>query len=339
MIVQPGQSGSCIPVSDLLIGLLGVLLATNQTSAASNLVQKTTGLAVKIPAVNDPVEKQYLKLLEDDNVAQEEVDKWIRDNEAFAKKGAGLPSATLSLRIEQRFTPVRKAYEQFLLQHPEHARARLAFGSFLNDLHEEDAAIQQWEKARELDAKNPAAWNNLANYYGHCGQLKKAFAYYAKAIELNPNESVYYHNFGTTVYLFRKDAKDYYQINEQQVFDRALGLYAQALKLDPKNFPLATDVAQTYYGIKPVRHEAAITAWQYALSVANDDIEREGVYMHLARFEMNAGHFDEARKQLGRVTQTMYDELKTRLLRVLGEKEAQAKDATQNAPAANKDGK
>ncbi len=326
-------------MSDLLIGLLGVLLATNQTSAASNLVQKTTGLVVKLPAVNDPVEKRYLKLLEDDNAAQEEVDKWIRDNEAFAKKGAGFSSATLSLRIQQRFASVRKGYEEFLAQHPEHARARLAFGSFLNDLHEEDAAIQQWEKSRELDAKNPAAWNNLANFYGHCGQLKKAFEYYAKAIELNPNEPTYYHNFGTTVYLFRKDAQEFYQINEQQVFDRALELYAKALKLDPKNFPLATDVAQTFYGIKPARYEAAMSAWQYALSVANDDIEREGVYMHLARFEMNAGHFNEARKHLSRVTQTMYDELKARLQRVLGEKEAKAKVAAENAPAANKDGK
>ena len=326
-------------MSDLLIGLLGVLLATNQTSAASNLVQKSTGIAVKIPAVNDPVEKGYLKLLEDDDAAQAEVDKWIRDNEAFAKKGAGFSDATLSLRIQQRFAPVRKAYEEFLAQHPEHARARLAFGSFLNDLQEEDAAIQQWEKSRELDAKNPAAWNNLANYYGHCGQLKKAFEYYAKAIELNPNEATYYHNFGTTVYLFRKDAKEYYQINEQQVFDRAMELYARALKLDPKNFPLATDVAQTYYGIRPVRHEAAMAAWQYALSVAHDDVEREGVYMHLARFEMNAGHFDEARKQLGRVNQTMYFALRSQLMRLLEDKEAKAKDAAKNAPVANPDAK
>jgi tetratricopeptide (TPR) repeat protein len=326
-------------VSDLLIGLLGVLLATNQTSAASNLVQKTTGVAVKVPAVNDPVEQQYLKLLADDNAAQEEVDKWIQDNEAFAQKGAGLSKAALSLRVEQRFGPVRKAYEEFLIQHPGHTRARLAFGSFLNDIHEEDAAVQQWEKARELDVKNPAAWNNLANYYGHTGQLKKAFEYYAKAIELNPREPVYYQNFGTTVYLFRKDAREYYQISEQQVFDRALALYAQALKLDPKNFPLATDVAQTYYGIKPVRHEAAMTAWQYALSVANDDIEREGVYLHLARFEMNAGHFEEARKQLGRVTQSMYEELKTKLLRVLAEKETKSKDAPKNTPPANPEAK
>ncbi len=321
------------------MGLLGVLLATNQVSAVSNLVQKTTGLAVKVPATNDPVEKEYLKLLADDNAAQEEADKWIRDNEAFAKKGAGLDGATMALRIEQRFAPVRKAYEEFLLRHPEHARARLAFGSFLNDIHEEEAAIQEWEKARELDLKNPAAWNNLANYYGHGGQVKKAFEYYAKAIELNPKEPVYFHNFGTTVYLFRKDAQEFYKINEAQVFDRALELYAQAVKLDPKNFPLATDVAQTYYGIKPARYEAAMAAWRHALSVANDEVEREGVYMHLARFEMNAGHFDEARQQLGRVKQKMYDGLRTQLLRLVDEKEAKAKAGAGKVPAANPDGK
>ena len=33
-------------------------------------------------------------------------------------------------------------------------------------------------------------------------------------------------------------------------------LIAEALKLDPKNFLLASDVAQTYYGIRPPRVEA-----------------------------------------------------------------------------------
>ena len=47
-----------------------------------------------------------------------------------------------------------------------------------------------------LDPKNPAAWNNLASVYGHHGPMAKAFEYYTKAIELNPGESVYYHNLG-----------------------------------------------------------------------------------------------------------------------------------------------
>src|SRR5262249_49780387 len=156
---------------------------------------------------------------------------------------------------------------------------------------------------------DPAAYNNLANIYGHDGPVKKAFEYYAKAIELNPNEPVYYHNFGTTVYLFRKDAMEFYGIDEQQVFDKALVLYSNSMRLDPTNFPLASDVAQSYYGIRPTRVEDALKAWTNTLAIAHDQIEREGVYLHMARIKLHAGRFDEARGHLNAVTNSMYDEL------------------------------
>ena len=69
---------------------------------------------------------------------------------------------------------------------------------------------------------------------------------------------------------------EYYKIDEQQVFNKALDLYQQAMKYDPTNFELAQDVAQTYYGIKPVRTDEALSAWTNALKIAETDIE-EGV--------------------------------------------------------------
>jgi len=42
-------------------------------------------------------------------------------------------------------------------------------------------------KALALETNNPAIYNNLANIYGHHGPIKKAFEYYDKAIQLNPN--------------------------------------------------------------------------------------------------------------------------------------------------------
>jgi tetratricopeptide (TPR) repeat protein len=169
------------------------------------------------------------------------------------------------------------------------------------------------EKARELDPKNPATWNNLANYYGHFGEVTQAFAYYSKAIELNPNEPIYYQNFGTTVFLFRKDATEFYQINEQQVFDKALDLYAQARKLAPEDFALATDVAQTYYGIRPWRFEAALGAWTNALNVAGNEVEREGVYIHMARIEIQAHRWAQATNHLNAVTNAAYASLKDKV--------------------------
>jgi len=320
-----------------LIGLLAAGLAAGRLAAATNVVAGTTNppaaaAAAAAPDANDPVEKEFKKLMEADDAAQAEVDDWIKENDRAAAQGAGVPSADLRRRIRERFQPIRNGYEDFIKRHPDHARARVAFGSFLNDFQDEEGAREQLEKALELNSKDPAAYNNLANLYGHSGPVKKAFECYTKAIELNPREPIYYDNFGTTVYLFRKDAMEYYHITEQQVFDKALELYSHALKLDPTNFPLASDVAQTYYGIKPLRLEDALKSWTNTLALAHDEVEREGVYLHFARLKLQADRFAEVHAHLDAVTNELYAVLKKRLVHNL--ELAEQKASKTNAPAA-----
>ena len=322
-------------MSDLLVGALSALLATNQPTALSNLVKSVTGLSVKLPDKTDPVDVEYHKLMEADDLAQAEVDDWIKENNAFAAKGAGVDRATLNTRIEKRFAPVRKGYEDFIERHPNHAGALLAYGSFLNDIAEEEKAHDYWERARLADPTNPAAWNNLANWYGHNSPVSKSFAYYEKAIELDPKESVYWHNLALTTYMFRHDATNYYKIDVQKVFDKAMGFYRKALELDPNNFLLATDYAQCYYGFKPPKTgneemdkkaelrfwDEAIEAWKKALEIARDDIERQGVYIHFARIQINAGRLDEARRHLNAVSNEMLTVTKNNLLKKLSGRE------------------
>jgi tetratricopeptide (TPR) repeat protein len=308
-------------VSTLLIGLLGAVISTNPVAAASNLVQKTTGISV--PA-EDPLAAELQKLEEADDAALEEIDKWILENEKFAAEGAGISKAELNARIHKRLDEVRKAYDDFIKRHPDYADARLAYASFLSDIGEEDAGFPHLEKARELAPTNPAVWNNLANYHGHRGAVTNSFAYYEKAISLNPTEPVYFHNFGTTVFLFRKDAREFYGIDEQQVFDKALTLYSNAMKLDPTNFVLAADVAQSYYGIKPMRTNDALQSWTNAWKVATTDTERQGVDIHFARMQMLAGNYPEARRHLDGVTNGVHQEVKQRLLRSINERAAAA---------------
>ena len=323
-------------MNDLLIGALSALLATNQPAALSNLVKSVTGVAVSVPDKSDPIEAEYQKLMEADDLAQAEVDEWIKENNAFAAKGAGVDRATLNARIEKRFAPIRKGYEDFIAKHPKHAGALLAYGSFLNDIADEAAAHDYWERARLADPANPAAWNNLANWYGHNSPVSKSFAYYEKAIELDPTESVYWHNLATTTYLFRHDATNYYKVDVQKVFEKAMGFYRKALELDANNFLLATDYAQSYYGFKPpqtgdperdkqaqMRHyDDAIKAWQSALDIAGDDIERQGVYVHFARIHINAGRLEEARRHLNNVTNEMFTVTKNNLLKKIAGREA-----------------
>lgn len=307
--------------------LIFLMMAAVAASGEPEAGGRKPAQRVTSPSVEraDPVEQEYRKLMEDDDAAQDEADKWIREAQEFSRKGADGPANSLSGRVRQRFDGVKRAYENFLSRNPKHAKARLAYGSFLQDIGEEEEGVKQMERARELDPKNPAAWNNLANYYAHRSPVKKAFEYYARAFELAPEEPIYYWNLATTVYLFRKDAREFYKLNEEQVFDKALELYRQAIQRDPTNFVLATDYAESFYGTNPMRLEDGLKAWQSALKIARDEVEKEGVYMHFARINIYTGNFEEARKQLGSITNAMYETLKGTLTRKLEREEAAAK--------------
>lgn len=310
---------------DLLATLLLALATTNAPSgggpaAPASAPGFATGVA--LPGSNEEV--AYRALLDLDDRAQEQIDGWIREAD---HAGSAADEEKLQKRVDEKITEVTGAYLEFLGKHPDHARARVAFGSFLNDTGQEFPAREQWEKALQLDPRNPAVYNNLAGSYGHRGPITNAFAYYEKAIELAPQEPLYYQNFATTVFLFRKDVMEYYALtNDQAVFDKALGLYRRAQDLAPGSFLIATDLAQTYYGIRPPRHAEALAAWEKALALASDELEREGVRVHLARVQIQAGNFAAARAQLGQITNANYAVVKTRLEKTLAAKENPAEN-------------
>jgi tetratricopeptide (TPR) repeat protein len=322
---------------------ISALLASLVLASASDnppRPQPTTPTAAQPTA--SAADAEYRKLLELDQDAQDEVDQWIRTEQEFRRAGGGLPDATLRARVLQRLDPVRKGYEDFLLRHPSHVPARIAYASFLGDLGEEPAAIEQLEKARELEPDNPAIWNNLAHHYSHGGPIDMSLRYFEKAIELKPDEAVYYQNLATMVFLFRVDAMEYYRSDEPAIFERALSLYRKALELDPKNFVLASDYAISYYGVRPSNtldpdaqraaqdalYQKAIAAWDYALRIASTDEQRQGIHIHLARIKINQDRLDQARAHLDAVQLEPLQSLKTRLLRNLEERASPSQPAT-----------
>ena len=302
-------------MSDLTISLLSALLATNQPQAVSNLVQENIGISVPLANANDPEEQELRNLMIADDAAVEEVTAWASTNHP-ARTDTNAVFA-LQGKIKRRLDEVKASYQAFLRNHPQNAKGFLAYGSFLNDIGDEEGARIQYENSRQLDPKNPAVWNQLANYYGEYGGLTNAFAYYTEAIRLDPSEPVYYQNFATTVYLFRKDAREFYGLTEQQVFDKALGLYRAAMKLAPNDLVLASDYAESYYGIRPLRTNDALMAWTNCLNICRDENEREGVQIHLARVKIAAGMFREAQGNLNTVTNPAFGDMKDRLERNL----------------------
>jgi tetratricopeptide (TPR) repeat protein len=270
------------------------------------------------------VERDYQALLRVDDGAQQEVEELARRADEAKSRGDTLLAADLNEKVRRRLSSVRAAYDVFLRKHSKHALARIAFGNFLFQIGEEEDAVKQWTRASRLDPKNPDPWNNLAHYYQHRGPVKKAFRDYTKATKLNPDEPVFLRNLANAIYVYRKDAMEYYGISEREVFDKAIQLYRQALKLDPKNFQLAVELAEAFYLIKPLRTTEALQAWNGALMLVDDDFEREGVYLHMARVELNSGMLDEGREHLNLVTNEVYNPIKTRLVRKLENKTSDA---------------
>jgi tetratricopeptide (TPR) repeat protein len=267
-------------------------------------------------------EEELQKIINEGEAANAEVEQWIAESEKDKSSADDQEAAkALSEKIQRRFGEARKGYEGFIGRYPKYGGGYAAYGDFLLGHYDEDGAEVQLVKALDLDRANATAYNDLANIYGHQGSVKEAFNYYAKAIKIDPTEPVYYENFATTVFLFRKDAKEYYDINEQQVFDKALLLYSNAMRLDPTNFALAADVAKSYYGIKPWRFEDALQSWTNALKVANNDLERQEVHTHFARILTQAGRYDEARANLNVVTDESYATLRERMLKNIAVKE------------------
>lgn len=317
-------------MSDVLAGALSLLLATNKNALLNTALVERAGIAVPVNATNDPVEVEFQALLRLDDQVSDEVERWLD-----ALPDGTEVSAELKARIDGRHEEVRKRYTAFMEKNPKNARAVIAYGSFLGDIGDEFAMADQWEKARAMDPSNPAVWNNLAGHYAHRGPIEKAFPYFEKAIELKPDEAQYWHSLGTVTYLFRRDAEKYYSIDEQGVFKKAFEFYAKATALRPLDFKLASDVAQTWYGVKPATAEtdaakkaaelividSGLGAWTNALRLATLDEEREGVRLHMARWQIKAGRWSEARTHLDVVTNAIHTTVKVRIERTWREKQ------------------
>jgi tetratricopeptide (TPR) repeat protein len=282
---------------------------------------------------NSPEEREYRRLLRSHLLARNEIIFWIRTDLAGKKSLAPPPNALMKSRIIQRLEPLIVTYQDYLKRNPGHVRAGQSLLALQEDLSGESGLIKQWEQVGGIDPRDPDAWRRLGNYYAHLGEIKKSFQCYAKAIELDPTEPVYYQDYAVTVFLYRRDAKEHFAESEQQVFDRALGLYEQALKLDPKNAPLALEIAQCYYIIRPARVAPALQAWQRVLKLANTEQQRENIYLNLARVEITGEHFESARRYLTLVKNRQLERIKDRVTSSLLAREKSVADNAASAAA------
>jgi tetratricopeptide (TPR) repeat protein len=318
-------------MSDLLVGALSLLLATNRPAELETLLQARTGITwpqLRGASIdtNDPVAVELAAIEEAEDAAQAAVRRWLAPH-----AGAQSLPAEVQERIDERQSSVRRRYVDFVTRHPGRADGHVSYGGYLEDLGEEPEMVVELERARELDPRNPIVWHQLAAHYAHRGPIEKAFPYFDEAVRLNPTEPVFWNSLGTVTFLFRRDAEAYFKTNEAGVFARAFGYYDRAMQLRPFDFQLASEVAKSWYGVRPQADqpaqdkaaaeariiESGLAAWTNALRVAPNDEEREQVRVHFARWNIRARRFDIARSQLDTITNIANADVRRRLEQTL----------------------
>ena len=252
-----------------------------------------------VPAA-EPAEVQLKKILTADNRALQDILGWI-DKEKETLRTSPAARDRLALQIRARLGEVRKQYESFLKSHPKHARGRVAYGSFLTNLDDREAARTQWKLALENDPGNAAALNNIATHIGTIAlrnqitdQLPSAFGSQQKAMQLAPKQALYRHNFATLLNTFPKEARTHFKLTERQLTQRALRELKTAMILDPGNFEIAADYSETFLDLKPFPHARAITAWKNAVTLAKLPEEKDWAHLQMAVAHLKSSHWKEA---------------------------------------------
>ncbi|HSH93387.1 MAG TPA: hypothetical protein VK968_04525 [Roseimicrobium sp.] len=148
----------------------------------------------------------------------------------------------------------------------------------------------------------------LAQEYLDEGPISSAFESLEKALVLAPDEPAIHQSLGEALFACRRDAMAYYGLSEEQIFDSAFKHLEKAMELDPENFDLAKEIANSHFVLKPIRYEAARDAWFRAAALSYTELEIQEVYLNLARLETMVGHMDLARAHIAKVTDPGYSE-------------------------------
>lgn len=123
-------------------------------------------------------------------------------------------------RSEGRQQNAMDEYQRATEVDPENAAAYVGLGLIYSDLGHLEKAVKEYNKAIELDPNYALAYNNRGVVYKELGQMEEALKNYDKATELDPNYALTYFNQGVV----------YKELGD---VEKALKDYDKAIELNP----------------------------------------------------------------------------------------------------------
>ncbi|MFX1513850.1 MAG: tetratricopeptide repeat protein [Promethearchaeota archaeon] len=163
-------------------------------------------------------------------------------------------------------------------QNPNCIEKRIAFAALLAKLGEFQKAIEQLQKASQLDPSSISVWLELGDYYTKQPKIEEALICYKKARELAP--------FSPSV--LKRIAKIYL---EEGKIEKAKNLLEIAKKAAPKNITVIQSLATLWEALN--NSDKAIELLNEAVKIKSND---ETVWYDLGILYQRHGFFKEASK-------------------------------------------
>lgn len=175
-------------------------------------------------------------------------------------------------------------YKETILMSPKNWKSYFGYAYFLTQVGRHDEAIENYKKVLDLTPGNALALNNIAVGFFYKNEFKSAAEFFELAADSDPNSSV-----------FANTGNMYYSSGD---FKKAAYFYEKALRLQPSNYQLMSNLGDTYKFISGQK----ITADSYfnsAIKFAEEEIENNKniarSYQYLARGLAYFGRIDEAK--------------------------------------------
>ncbi|HEY3901489.1 MAG TPA: tetratricopeptide repeat protein [Chthoniobacter sp.] len=201
-------------------------------------------------------------------------------------------------------------YTNLEAKYPDAASIKNGHAEFLWSRGEERRAVDTWLAAEKLDPNSGVILEHLGGSFLGAGEVKKAAAYFVRAIQSAPENAAYHFSYANVAFLFRHELHDAAHPDSDAMADEAMKHFAEAARLQPHNAEYARAFAETFYILTKPDWQTALRAWQHFYEVSP---QKDFALVNLARVQLKLGQKAEARASLEGVQGPEYRGIKERL--------------------------
>jgi len=204
--------------------------------------------------------------------------------------------------LQMRFQNIARRYESYLASNPEDNTARSLYGKFLVAMGQHEKAIRQFLEVDRKEPSIPVVKQQIGNYLAENGRYMAALPYFINAADLDHEEGIYPYQLGILLYEFKDEyIRDGFY--DTDTLNREMQeAFEEAVSREPENFVFMLRYGESFYDVKNPDWERALEIWKKTLELAQSELDRQVVHLHMAKVYHNMGQNRRASELAEKVT-------------------------------------